>query len=526
MDKNSVFEQLNRITKSPEFVSKPVMCSLLSYLVKEYVEGRGDQIKGYSIGVDVFEQGHNFDPDQNALVRINAGRLRRLLKLYYLEEGLNDPVKIDIPKGKYIPLISEQTITKNEVSSKSNDTSNDNSITKPSICVLPFRILGGNSELEYFAFGFAQELSSALTKFDDLHVIGAPIQTPSNIFDHSFREQLRDKSIRFLVEGDLAMFKNEVKLSIRLLNVVENTQVWSDSNKFNLNEENLFDVQEKTSALIASYIGAEYGLINQLQQRATFAAKAESYDEYSLILKYYYHESRVTAESGKDLNESLEKALSKHPDSGVLNAIQADLYGDFYAFYYPDSDGAYQKFGEFAEMAFSLDPYHPIVKLVLGFKCFMYNEKERFFRLSEDCFKTSNNNPLRVGALAMFTCLYGEWEKGKVLLDGIIEGNLEIPKWLYGATCLYYYRELSYEKALAEANKYHLPQLYWGPMLRAATLGQLGKSEEAQKNVEDLLKVRPKFLSHSRQLLGRFIKEESLIEHVIEGLTKAGMKVD
>lgn len=72
-----------------------------------------------------------------------------------------------------------------------------------------------------------------------------------------------------------------------------------------------------------------------------------------------------------------------------------------------------------------MDPYHPIVKLVLGFKCFMHDEKERFFRLSEDCFKTSNNNPLRVGALAMLTCLYGEWEKGKVLLDRIIGGNLE-----------------------------------------------------------------------------------------------------
>ena len=79
--------QLDRIINSADFMSKPRMQRLLEYIVIEYLEGREDQLKGYSIGVDVFEQGENFDPDHNALVRINVGRLRRLLKFYYLQEG-------------------------------------------------------------------------------------------------------------------------------------------------------------------------------------------------------------------------------------------------------------------------------------------------------------------------------------------------------------------------------------------------------------------------------------------------------
>ena len=105
IDKTNILAQVETICQSQDFASKPRMQNLLSYIISEYVEGREDRIKGYSIGVDVFEQGENFDPDHNALVRINMGRLRRLLKFYYLEEGKNDRILIDIPKGRYVPTI-------------------------------------------------------------------------------------------------------------------------------------------------------------------------------------------------------------------------------------------------------------------------------------------------------------------------------------------------------------------------------------------------------------------------------------
>jgi hypothetical protein len=73
-------------------------------VVNETLEGRGDQLKGYTIGVSVLGKTENFDPEQDSLVRIHAGRLRRLLHTYYLDAGKNDPIYIDIPKGGYHPM--------------------------------------------------------------------------------------------------------------------------------------------------------------------------------------------------------------------------------------------------------------------------------------------------------------------------------------------------------------------------------------------------------------------------------------
>src|SRR5262245_60601622 len=69
------------------------------------LEGRASEIKEYSLAVDVFDR-HNYDPKVESLVRVEAGRLRKLLSQYHQEEGRDEPIHIEIPKGSYIPRIS------------------------------------------------------------------------------------------------------------------------------------------------------------------------------------------------------------------------------------------------------------------------------------------------------------------------------------------------------------------------------------------------------------------------------------
>lgn len=74
---------------------------LLSYLVKETLGGRGDAIKAFSIAVDVFGKGADFDAENDTLVRVQAGRLRNLLDHYYASEGREAEVIFRLPRGGY-----------------------------------------------------------------------------------------------------------------------------------------------------------------------------------------------------------------------------------------------------------------------------------------------------------------------------------------------------------------------------------------------------------------------------------------
>jgi tetratricopeptide (TPR) repeat protein len=94
---------LERVLSSETFKRSERARSLLAYIVDREQAGDAERLKGYSIAVDVFGKDAEFDASTDALVRVQAGRLRELLAQYYQSEGAADPVRIVIERGGYAP---------------------------------------------------------------------------------------------------------------------------------------------------------------------------------------------------------------------------------------------------------------------------------------------------------------------------------------------------------------------------------------------------------------------------------------
>jgi len=93
--------QIERVINSHTFRGSPSLCKLLSYLGSHAVEQPGVSVKEYQVATEVFGRPANFDPKEDATVRVQAGRLRAKLAEYYASEGAGDSVLIDLPKGVY-----------------------------------------------------------------------------------------------------------------------------------------------------------------------------------------------------------------------------------------------------------------------------------------------------------------------------------------------------------------------------------------------------------------------------------------
>jgi hypothetical protein len=98
---------VERIVASSLFSESPRLSCFLRYLVEETLAGRSDRIKEYNIGVDVYGRPPDYDPKIDAIVRVEAGRLRSKLAKYYAAEGGSDPVLIELPRGTYVPVLSQ-----------------------------------------------------------------------------------------------------------------------------------------------------------------------------------------------------------------------------------------------------------------------------------------------------------------------------------------------------------------------------------------------------------------------------------
>jgi hypothetical protein len=99
-------EQLDRILRSRALQNSESLKALLHYIASRVIEGKDSQIKEYTIAVEVFGRGKDFNASIDSLVRVQAKRLREKLKEYYQTEGKSDKVVIDIPKGHYNTVFS------------------------------------------------------------------------------------------------------------------------------------------------------------------------------------------------------------------------------------------------------------------------------------------------------------------------------------------------------------------------------------------------------------------------------------
>jgi len=104
----SVRTHLEKVLASPCFVRAKRSSRLLRFVAERSLLGEADQIKEYVLGVEVLGRQDSFNPQVDAIVRVEAGRLRAKLEEYYQTEGRDDSILIELPKGCYIPIFRKR----------------------------------------------------------------------------------------------------------------------------------------------------------------------------------------------------------------------------------------------------------------------------------------------------------------------------------------------------------------------------------------------------------------------------------
>ena len=84
LEPDAVREQLKRILESDLFASAPRRCRFLTYIVEATITGNTKRLNQFAIGFKVFDRDKTFDPSTDAIVRVEAGRLRSRLIEYYI----------------------------------------------------------------------------------------------------------------------------------------------------------------------------------------------------------------------------------------------------------------------------------------------------------------------------------------------------------------------------------------------------------------------------------------------------------
>ena len=102
-----IARHLELLLASPDFEATPTQRALLQYLVNQALAGKADGIDVFTVAARVFGRGSDYDPATDPIAPIQTDGLRRVLARYYRTAGQQAPVRIEIPRGTYVPTFSD-----------------------------------------------------------------------------------------------------------------------------------------------------------------------------------------------------------------------------------------------------------------------------------------------------------------------------------------------------------------------------------------------------------------------------------
>jgi TolB-like protein len=253
-------EQLQKIFAYSQFSTSDILKRFLSFVVNEVLAGRSQTIKEYTIGTQVLNKPMDFKPQQDAIVRIHAGRLRRALMNYYNETGMNDVVRIMIPKGSYIPLfVHINDKIKNNASSVNSDAKKADLYISNKITIIPFQHFETNPSRIAFVDSLGQQLSTACTQLRNMSVTSyyATRQLSSKMPINEIA--LKYKS-RYVITGNVQFESMELRIGIQLTDANTEELIWAESYDRRYNGITFFKIQDDIVECMMLVLDRFYGV--------------------------------------------------------------------------------------------------------------------------------------------------------------------------------------------------------------------------------------------------------------------------
>lgn len=518
-----IAEQLKRVLASPHFSETTRMKRFLTHLVNEALAGRADDLKGYALGVDVFDKPDDFDPGIDTIVRVQANKLRARLDLYYSQDGCDDPVRIHVPKGSYAPVFE---IAFDPAKSGASTEPGTKREKRTSLAVMPFDNLSGDKDQEYLAGGLTEELIAAIARFREVSVLSRHVTYRFNDRARDPRDVGQELGVSYLVEGSIRCWDENLRVVAQLVDAGTGEQIFAETYDRDLSAESLFAVQEDVAARIATEIADPHGVIHRTGA-VRRKAETQAYDAYHcrlLATEYWRH---PTPEQHARVRDLLERAVQIDPDYAGAWGMLAIVYGDELrgGFNIRQDPPPLVRALEAAERSVRLDPLNATGQHALFLTRFHLGLFDGYRDAAQKALKANPNYADMLADMAVCEALRGDAEQGFSLNARAIELCPNPPGWYHVGACLLHFRSGDYEAALASARQVGRGMWNGSEVLMLMCLGQFDEHKGTEETHDLLTRFREKVTdpaAYIKATLDIWQVPEGMARDIRMGLTAVG----
>jgi serine/threonine protein kinase/Flp pilus assembly protein TadD len=219
-----------------------------------------------------------------------------------------------------------------------------------SIAVLPFDNISPDKENDYFSEGLTGELIANLSRLKDVKVISRTTSMQYKDTKKDIKTIGRELSARYIIEGNVRKFGDDLRITAQLIDVESDTQLWAETYKGKLAD--VFDIQEKVSKQIVDALMVKLTPTEKIELTKRPTVNAEAFD-YNLRARNYLY--RYSKNYIQFAIQFFEKAISLDSRYAEAYAGLGEAYAVKYA-YFERKDVWLEKAMELSLKAIMYDP--------------------------------------------------------------------------------------------------------------------------------------------------------------------------
>jgi adenylate cyclase len=554
---------LDRILASRCFQQAGRASDFLRFVVERTLAGDGQRLKGYTIGVEVFGRPADFDAQSDALVRVEAGRLRRRLVEYYASDGAEDPVRIELPRGTYavdyrfarngedaqpvsappspvatapraVPwrgvaiglavlllastaVIAWQRAQLYEASQTRVASDEPQRTEWPRIVVVPFENLSAEPDLDALAATMTEEI---MLRLDDLDLF--VIATQSSWYGPRKRSNFDAAAAGgYVLTGSVRGAGEQARITVRLIEAETGAQLWTAAYDEPLTAHGLSGLQERVARDVVA-VAAPYGPIFEAEllraRRSPDTPKLR--DCYAT---YHEYRRRVTPAGYQETLACLQRVSERQPDFAPVWSGLAVLFVDEFASSFGRTGPeALQSARNAAEKALALDRDDFLANLALTRVQFF--EDDPAYRQSIDRTVRLRPNSSQALASAGFLFVIAGDSAAGIALTEKARALTKTPLGFYYLTlAASHLRERRFDDALAAAIEVDGANWVFAQALLAAAAAHSGRDDLAHGAVQRLRELYPEFEAEALRNFEYWHFDPELYDALVSGLRAAGL---
>ncbi len=193
------------------------------------------------------------------------------------------------------------------------------------LAVLPFDNISPDAETDYFSDGLTEELIARLSLVSEIELISRWASMQHKGRSQDIRAIGTELGARYIVGGSVRRFQDSVRITVQLVDVVTNRQLWGNTYKGKLDD--IFDIQEQVAQQIVEALKLKLSFSEKVSLTKRQTLNAQAYDLYLRGQEQLY---RLTKRSVEYAIQLFEKAIELDPRYAAAYAGCSSAYGQMY----------------------------------------------------------------------------------------------------------------------------------------------------------------------------------------------------